>query len=146
MKKIIPIIILVIVAGTIACTKFKDDPFISLRSPQHRLLGNWTLVAFEVDGVDSTNHYINQYSVSCAGISFYKNETYDYALCGNSDAGYFSVVKKQLSLQSKDLFFLNKTNANVRYGEHDIIKLYKNDLWLQREENNKTYILKYKKQ
>ena len=142
MKKLTPFIILLVIAGNIACRKYKDDSFISFRTPNQRLVGNWQLTYFEVNGVDSTyafQHILSNYPNPC-GLTFYKEDgTYYVNGCGYE--GRYS-IGKQLGLKQN---FANGWYVN-KYVYYDILKLYKGDLWLHLDYNNKSYFIKFKKQ
>jgi hypothetical protein len=42
---------------TNSCHKFKEDPFLSLKSPQKRLRGTWKILSYKINGVDHTHDF-----------------------------------------------------------------------------------------
>ena len=64
-------IILLLIATTMSCKKYEDGPLISLRSPKNRLKGEWHVVKYTNNGVDSTKKKLSN-------TSFYYTMTFTY--------------------------------------------------------------------
>ncbi len=54
MQKIITLLIGTSILIGASCQKYEEDEFISLKTPEKRILGYWEIKSFYVDGVDST--------------------------------------------------------------------------------------------
>lgn len=39
----------------LGCKKYSEDPFISVRKPEKRILGDWELKSYKIDGIDYTS-------------------------------------------------------------------------------------------
>jgi hypothetical protein len=131
----------------IACTKFKDDSFISFRKPETRLHGYWKIVAFEVDGADSLANLYTYTNFKNCNFHFYRDEGNSWNKidgCVNDWETPWFVEKKRFSM--KDYFVYYVPNSSGYRAFFDILKLYKNDFWIKKEFNGKTYIIKFKKQ
>lgn len=48
-----------------SCMKYEDGPFVSFKSEQNRLQGEWLLKYFTVNGTDSLEFYNNYYGQEC---------------------------------------------------------------------------------
>ncbi|MFM2224459.1 MAG: hypothetical protein RJA07_661 [Bacteroidota bacterium] len=154
MKKYIPILTILLMLAAIACTKFKDDSFISFRKPEKRLLGNWKIVAFEVDGIDSLSNLYTYADFSNCNFHFYRdvgNSTNKVEGCINEWTVGWYFEKQQFTIANYFIYpqiqklsngIMNATTSLTA----NVLKLYKNDFWVQKSFNNKTYIIKFKKQ
>jgi hypothetical protein len=131
-----------------ACTKYKEDSFISLRTTFGRLKGSWHVVYFEVNGVDSTANY--QKGDNC-DIYFYRHEgTQSFDFCGKGNFDFkVSVDEKAKLIGLIDVYvYPSKSKQNPIdpvWVEYKIEKLYNNDWWIRGQANDKTYFIKFKK-
>jgi hypothetical protein len=61
MKKPLFLLILLTIAFSFSCKKrFPDGPLISFRTVKHRILGNWKVNKYTINGVDSTAEFIQK--------------------------------------------------------------------------------------
>lgn len=61
-KSITNIFALALILVTLfSCSKYEDGPWISFRSAENRIIGKWKVEYFEVDGVDVTQQWIDNY-------------------------------------------------------------------------------------
>lgn len=155
MKKYFPLFILFTMLAAIACTKFKDDPFISLRSPQHRLLGSWKVVAFEVDGADSLSNLFTYAKFANCEFKF----EYDKGNSVNKIEGCVDDWLIGWGFNRKHFYigeyFIYPRIIRYPNGDfyiapietiYNVLKLYNKDFWIQKTFMNKTYTIKFKKQ
>jgi hypothetical protein len=120
--------------AAIACRKYKEDSFISLRTPYQRITGDWSLEYIGVDNVDVTSTFIPK----CNGANFY-NDGAEHFYNSCCSGGGYRISKNSICF--KECFFFNRAMSCFT-----ILKLYSKDLWLQTDYNNSTYLLKFKKQ
>jgi hypothetical protein len=147
MKKYIPILTILLMLTAIACTKYKEDSFISFRKPETRLHGYWKIVAFEVDGADSLANLYTYTTFENCNFHFYRDKGNSWNKidgCVNEWLCPWSISDKQFSTGNYFLHPLKNNDECRTYFE--ILKLYKNDFWIKKEFNGKTYIIKFKKQ
>jgi hypothetical protein len=55
MKKTI-LIFSLLLASSLSCKKYEEGPWISFRSAYNRILGNWKVISYTVNGVDSMQY------------------------------------------------------------------------------------------
>jgi len=53
------LLILLIILGLAACTKYDEGPKISFRNTHHLLLGHWVVSKYVVNSIDSTEYYLD---------------------------------------------------------------------------------------
>jgi hypothetical protein len=154
MKKHTPLIILFVMLTTIACTKFKEDSFISLRTPYGRIFGTWHLDYYEIDGVDSTSLFYskNYWQISNCDIKFSDDKSNhqfisQYVCNGNIGSGeIFGIDYRKKQIEWLCSYIPNRNpNGKSFYNDFNILKLYKNDLWLSLDIYGKHYFIKMKK-
>ncbi|MFM2224456.1 MAG: hypothetical protein RJA07_658 [Bacteroidota bacterium] len=154
MKKYIPILTILLMLATIACRhRYEDDNYYSLRNPGKRLLGNWKIVAFNVDGADSLADLFKRTNYAdCTFNSVYDKNYHVGKWTGCIDIwtypGYFSADFKYYMWSD---FFIHpvstrNTNTQPDYKSFYIEKLYKSDWWISIDMDGKHYEIKFKKQ
>lgn len=144
MKKLIGLVLL-LVLGFTGCKKGEDDPFISLRSRNNRLTGEWKMVSGEFnttikeDGTTRisksvySNGFYNETTTSSNGdnetttysgsiiLEFEKEGTFTYT---SNDEDYFSTMEgvwsflnknKELDLKNKEAIMLTFTSGFETY-------------------------------
>jgi hypothetical protein len=140
----------------IACTKFKDDSFISFRKPEKRLLGNWKIVAFEVDGADSLSNLFTYTNFNDCEFKFeYDKNNSVNKIEGCVDDWIINWRFSGRQFHVGDYFIRPQVVRNLNGSiyligafatDYEVLKLYKNDFWIQKSFNNKNYLIKLKKQ
>jgi hypothetical protein len=146
--KLVMLLIFLFILATItsSCNKYKEDPFYSpLKTARKRLEGQWKVIYFEVNKVDSTtNYYANSRFPFYAEIQEVKHTSSDeYFKIHDGNGRHDSSV----SFELKKHGIIEMTNWLVYpYNSHvfTILKLYKKDWWLAINMNNKDYIIKLK--
>jgi hypothetical protein len=132
--------------AAIACTKFKDDSFISFRGAEHRLNGNWKVSTIEVDGVDSTSFELGLRTGLMCTFCFTnpRGGVYNYGICG-CDANNYAIFNKQISFTN---FWDTSTvkKSNLPLIKFNIQKLYKKDFWIAMNHENRNILIKFTKQ
>lgn len=148
MKKYIPILTILLMLTAIACTKYKEDSFISLRKPEKRLYGYWKIDSFEVNGDDSLNNLYSYTNFKDCNFHFYRDEGNSWNKidgCVNEYSCPWSIdSKKQFSVGNYFIYPIKNNNGCRTY--YDILRLYKTDFWIQKKFQVKVYIIKFKKQ
>jgi hypothetical protein len=143
------------VLATIACRhKYEEDNFYSLKNPWKRLLGNWKVVAFNVDGADSLSDLFKR--TNYADCTF--NSVYDKNYHVSKWTGCIDIWKYPGYIYGDDNkyfkcsdYFIHpvstrNTNTEPDYKSFYIEKLYKNDWWISIDLDGKHYEIKFKKQ
>ncbi|MEN9523194.1 MAG: hypothetical protein RL065_1571 [Bacteroidota bacterium] len=153
MKKYQLLFITLIMLAALACHKYKEDDFISLRKPGKRLEGSWHIVAFNVDGADSLNDLFKRTNyANCNFQLIYdkKNHKDKWIGCidnwtnvgGISDANYDFWIFNDYFIHPLKF----DDNTTVDYKHFKINKLIKKDFWISIDMDGKHYEIKFKKQ
>lgn len=133
------------------CKKYPDGPLLSLRTKEHRMVGNWDVEYFSVNGYDSTEYLRSQpfygkyqfrkgdYS---SGDFIFKNSSNSYTASGS---WIFTNNKKYLALALTTPVPTNHIGPYAaEYVSWEIRKLKENELWLKTTYNGKEYFVKFK--
>jgi hypothetical protein len=128
MKKYFPLFILFIMVVILACRKYKEDSFISLRTTKGRLYGNWKLVSIEKNNQSYTDSIIKE----CFGFQFSKLDGTPYFSSCCSEYAQFSVSKSMLCSNGGCIIHV----LNTHFECMEIIRLYGKDLWLEGKDND----------
>jgi hypothetical protein len=141
-----------------AACKYEDGPAISLLSKYQRLKGEWQIEYLEIDGVDSTQRYID--SCNC-NLHFFKIHDYgwgdgqliDLLKCKSSyigvgaNRGYWTFSKNKKILH----VVLNSTYNYHGIGpisyiisDWEILRLTDKEFWFISFVQNKKYFFKFK--
>lgn len=147
----------ILIILTHSCKKYEDGPFISLRSPINRLLGEWEVYSFEIDGSDFTSDYQN----NCKCNFRFHSEKYDavyfsFLQCKDdySIGGRFEFNGDILKIETGNAYNTNNLRDSLIYTgpiktwakiNCCIKRLYFKDLWLSSYFNNRKYFIKLKK-
>ncbi len=141
-----------------SCKKYPDGPAFSFRSPSQRIIGAWKLKSYLINGNDSINKFSN-YTVipgmdlKVPGI----NDTSGYLIRGGIDTNLYVTniglyelknKKKELVLTSNkrvNLMNLNGPLMSSTIVTYKILRLKKNELWLQTDYNGNSYELHYER-
>lgn len=140
-----------------SCHKYPQDPFISLRSPESRLIGKvWQLQSYKINGIDSVSKFKNYNNFPLPLISFLnykKNVTPQVFGCVGCDDGtrgfFFQNHYKQFVVGFFDPqtshFNLNMLLFPQQTTAYDIIELYKSTFILSAIINGNHYELIFKR-
>ncbi len=158
------ILYLIIFAGFLAsCKKYEDGPFISLRSPENRIIGRYKLYTYTVNGVDSINLFNDSLYNE---FNFFDGKIYGYdavngctidGLRNDSNIFHLSWVWKL----DNDNKILKVTKASVYAGntywhsgtgpfvnnaecEWEILRLTNNEIKMKTNFKGKEYLIKLK--
>jgi len=140
-----------------AACKYEDGPIISYNSKYQRLKGEWQIEHLEIDGMDSTQLYID--SCNC-NLRFHKEHDYgwgggqliDLLKCkpsnwNGANRGYWEF------LENKKILYVNLYST---YGYHgigpinrddsdwEILRLTNKEFWFISIVQNKKYFFKFK--
>ncbi|MGD0712389.1 MAG: hypothetical protein ABR968_14535 [Bacteroidales bacterium] len=163
MKKFFCIVILLAIALSFGCDRYPDGPLISFRSVQKRLEGNWQVVGYTSDGVDS----LQNYNDSCGGymkmdfppdwnyvdISFVSDANKPFK--GNDAEFCFSDHYTIMNLIIHKTLFksLGPIGGNTSDGTYcnayeswKILKLEKKALKISTTYNGRSYLISFKKE
>jgi len=143
-----------------AACKYEDDPSISLHSKYHRLEGYWKIDHLEIDGVDSTQRYID----SCNCNMFFtkvkipdnsSNERISLDNCRSVGAGCTGLNGLWKFIDNKKILHitLHRDISNFvwmgPFGDVDsdwkILRLTKTEFWFTTTLQNKIYEFKFKR-
>ena len=149
MKKVF---LLLIFIGLLSCKKYKDDSFLSIRSPSKRLEAYfWVLSSYKINGADSTSNYLNpnpnqgryptlsfEYVKDCAhcgpGYNIYQGSS-------TGDIGGWSLINNE---QQLNLSYANVPGKLFPFKtDWDILELYKSNFKISCTHNGKYYELKF---
>lgn len=107
------------------CKKYSEDPFLSLRKPEKRILGDWELKSYKIDGIDYlsvftppdsfyTKGYIIKTSLPIC-VNFF--QTHGERLYKTNDQG-----RGSWSLEAKENYsYLNIKASTFTYGNPSTI-------------------------
>ncbi len=162
---------LLVLTSLISCHKYPEDPFISLRKPEYRLMGGsqknstgrWKFVSYKINGTEHSQDFDsflskspNFTTLTRLSILFYRDYDLIFRIenLGDGASGGFEITNNKKVIRfaggtnSSDtisnLFKLNvlKFDPNKHFAEWTIVELYKNDFHIN---NNGTDIY-FKKQ
>jgi hypothetical protein len=138
-----------------AACKYEDGPAISLNSKYQRLKGEWKIEYLEIDGVDSTQRYID--SCNC-NLRFLKVHDYgqlmDLYKCKPNPLpvppqyrGYweFSNNKEKLHITFNAGGYKGIGPIGTVSGDWEILRLTKTEFWFTTTVQNKVYTFKFKR-
>jgi hypothetical protein len=148
-------IFLVIAFCITDCKKYPDGPFISFRGKEARVIGDWEIESFLIDGNDSLSQ------LTCTSYSFYKNDDttnrhfHSSESCPAGSGGDWGIKNhgKELvlyvSIDSGAVtpFPINGTLTGypkVSNLSWEIQRLKNRQMWLKTSLNNKEYYIKLK--
>jgi hypothetical protein len=140
---------------------YKDGPTISLLSKFQRLNGDWRIEHLEIDGIDSTQKYID--SCNC-NLRFLKIKDYSWGdgqLIRLLDCKVSSIIIQEFfegfwkfSNNKKILHVWLNTNGNSYKGigpignvdsDWEFLRLTHKEFWFSATIQNKVYIFKFKR-
>ena len=146
-----------------ACSKYEDGPWISFRSVEDRIIGKWKVEYFEIDGVDVTQQWIDNYDWS---FEFYIDEYYgthkmwiwdiscttttdtliSYASSGwklhNNDTKLGFGILNMMSPPTDTIYCGMYPLETYRVSIYTIIRLTKKNMWLSHENDGHNYLIK----
>jgi len=89
--------------------KYEDGPCISFRSKEKRLLGEWSLKYFTVDGQDSLQYWNNYFGNECTFTFYDWSDLGDFPYAiqwGDTDGNYYRVTGGRQHLDDNVLVIL----------------------------------------
>lgn len=158
-QSVFGLLLLALVAISVSCSKYDEGPFISLRSPESRIEGLWTIEQVFINEMDVTTQYyadtiIKRFSVSQRDDELFisivemdrSNPQWSYSLL------VFSKNKKNVTFEfpviaayrdyTDDLFEL--IPALTSENQWNILRLTKDEWWIRCEFNGVTYKIIFK--
>jgi hypothetical protein len=154
MKK--TILVLVLLAAVVGGCRYKEGPLISFRSAKSRLIGDWKVTGFSVDGNDE----LQLFNDSC-GCKMYIPDESDYQEirffeCKNYLTGINSLIAGSYSFSNNHkilkIYFDNLNDVIFkRYGpfirtsDWKILRLTKDDFKISTDVDNKNYVVTFAK-
>ena len=120
MKKQIPALLVLLI--TASCNKYEDGPKLSLRTRKARLINEWVVSKYIVDGTDQTA-YFNSVAPNYTVI-FKKDGNYSITISSGSSS--FSETGTWELSESKSFVLRYETSPNVETHSNEITRL-KND-------------------
>lgn len=122
------IAILLLILST-SCSKYEEGPIISFQSKEKRLINTWELSEILYNG--ENHEYVGNYT-----FVFNEDST------GTYSNGYnVFYIKWKFDEDKKNLLVSGINSGAYEYSE--IIRLTKDELWLQRERADTIYTMKY---
>ncbi len=159
MKKIFFLFISTLITLLASCSKFEDGPWISFRSEEKRLVGDWTLKSLTVDGVDSLSYWNNYFESECTfsfkpptldvhplHIDWIRNDSIFYKIIGNcccirEDLLTAIYIQEDKKSSGFPLWFILFSKPRGLIVEWKITRLKYKELWFQMDVNDKHYEL-----
>ena len=151
MKKTILLSIL-IAAIFFSCKKYEEGPCISLRSPEKRLIGHYTITAYTIDGVDSLSLFSDSLSTKAEFVRYFRYSDITFSINGRRNDGQFATMNCSCGLVDNNsiLHFIGcgsntigtgPFKDNIRNINWEILKLTNKDLKFKTLYNNKEYVV-----
>jgi hypothetical protein len=144
------LLLLIIASITIGC-KYDDGPLISFRTPFGRLYGVWEVEHFEINNVDHTQEYRDNFNCD------FHFRYYSYnRLTFDKDQNTVSSANVGFNENSRNIMYI-ELEGGIKYelfgnsylSNWEIKKLTNKKLWMESTyndyDNNKTYYIELKK-
>lgn len=144
MKKII-LVLLAIALMIAGCVKYEEGPAISVLSVEKKLYGDYLLVTYTVNGIDSLQRMQDRFGLN---FHFYYNEdnsANDLRIDGNNATSNYisrySIINhyKDIRVDYGSIILTGYGNTNNENIEFSILKLAKNDVRLTTTYGENTY-------
>jgi len=100
----ISVLTFIISSFFISCKKYPENEHISLRTPERRLYGTWEIADYTVDGIDSTEYFLQVYNYKF--LRFKKPE-------GRSDRHVFIKSCVECQEQFKSSWYLQNKKSDI---------------------------------
>ena len=149
MKKLI--LFLIIIAGiTEGCQKYEEGPWLSLRSAEKRLYGNYTLKQYTVNGVHSLSLFYDSLGLNFEISYDDVNSLNIFKIDGKrKDGHYYPVICTWQLINNNKVLEIKTAYAYTGTGpfgnnitpEWEILRLTNNEIKLRTYYNNKEYII-----
>ena len=138
------------------CNKYEDGPFISLRSAKKRVIGEYELEKYFVDGADSSSviqSLINDYGYTYHFGDYFDRNTSIATYCNNNDSckrffgsWYFIDSAKKMRIYgnpgASGWTFPFQTYEKK---EWQILRLKRKEMWIAADIDGKNYELRFNK-
>ncbi|MFH0893930.1 MAG: hypothetical protein V2A54_05800 [Bacteroidota bacterium] len=151
MKRFLIFFIAAIITSTFieSCKRYEDGPLISCRSVENRVDGNWNVEFYFVNDVDSTISYND--SCGCEISIHFDYDRQDFVLgsCKKNCSGSFSLSDNNTMLNVTMSHFENGIGGpfyTLETVNWKILRLAKDELWIETNFNSKIYFVKLNKQ
>ena len=156
MKKIL-IYLIVITAIASSCKKYEEGPCISLRSPEKRLSGKYTIISYTVNGIDSLSLFNDSLSTNAQFVRYPDHLEISFTLNGNRKDGKYSYMGCSCNFDDKNsiLLFWNcgssesigtgRFRDGLRDISYKILKLTNKEVKLKTLYNNNEYVVAMEK-
>lgn len=122
MKKLIPALLVLLI--TASCNKYEDGPKFSLRSRKARLVNEWIISKYIVNGTDQTA-YFNSVAPNYT-VVFEKNGNYSITISSGSSS--FSETGTWELSESKSFVIRYETSPNTETHSNEITRLKEDEL------------------
>ena len=156
-QRLLIILLLLPVIGIIAysCKKYPDGPSVSIFSRVERVFGKYDIVSYTVDGADSLSLLNNKFDTIIYGFDAGTTaaDTNFYEIDYGSGKKYYSFWKLNNGDKNLCCGGLNyRGDPSHQIGPlaapielcFEVLRLTRNDLWLQKQYHGKTYVIKMK--
>ena len=157
-KKFLAVLVFAILV--FGCSKkYPEGPKFALRTPLQRIVGNWTLETYLINGVDSISEF-GAYSKKEVGLQQQTTGAsagYTIKIGNNTDTinffystGYWGFLNNETTLKMEKKRITNVIGINGPLTQkqtinYDILRLTHLELWIRTDFENKTYELHFKK-
>lgn len=159
MKKILNYSLIAIIFIATACSRYEDGPFLSLKSPEKRLLGLWEITELKINEVD----YISTYNEDSVYVKFsiieYDDLFINIVKDGTSGSQLSSSILKFEDNKTKMRFELKRFVAYEQYtaplyelippiefdNAWNILRLVSKEFIIEIEDNGIKYKLKFER-
>ena len=145
---------LVIVAVASSCKKYEEGPCISLRSPEKRLLGYYSILSYTINGEDSLSAYNENFGVRVHFRRYYRDTPIKFEVSGLRKDGHLGgTIIWSCSFNDKEtnLIFYNFVGdydpgpfSDSSIDIHinwEILRLTNTEVKLKTLYNNKEYVV-----
>ncbi len=149
MKKINLLTLIIILTIPFAC-RYKEGPDISFRSVKSRLFGNWKVIGFTSDGIDSLQYYND----SCGCIMHIPklSDEQDMSFLGSKHNGLYNASGTFSFSNNKKKMIVTYKGTSNHFGPigmidsvWEILKLTKDEFKILTNVNNRDYLISFKK-
>jgi hypothetical protein len=154
----ITIVALMVALAFNSCNKYEDGPLISFRSPLNRLIGQWEVYYFEMNGNDLTQLYKDSCNCNFSFINKKSTLYFRYYNCipNYGFSGDLKLFDNESKIQTSTgiTYKENQPNDTVKYFQiigdltfniWDIKRLKYKDLWVTCNSGNIIYFIKLTK-
>ncbi len=144
---------LVIVAVASSCKKYEEGPCISLRSPEKRLTGHYTITSYTINGEDSLSLFNDSLSTNAQFVRYPDHLEINFHFDGLRKDGKYSYMGCTCNFDdnnsilhfwgcgSSESIGTGPFRDNIRDISYKILKLTNKEVKLKTLYNNKEYVV-----